>query len=197
VFHNAKAESIPPPALPHDFAIIWDEDHDERVIQVVEEIHKGGRLASFLFFGERKGTFTALLSDEAKPLQEHLHKWVAAIAAEVQGDAWTTAVGVLGDPQAKPINDDEESVELYLRSLARQWRLGLGRWPVPSATPGPRVIVHSMRVWDNQRGEDVVSPTKRTAENIALLGGQSIPGTAEIVPVSALDDQGRYRPPAQ
>jgi hypothetical protein len=51
-----------------------------------------------------------------------------------------------------------------------------------------------MRFWDQRRGEHIVSPTKRMADEIHRLRGEVIEGTAESVPISALDSQGRYRP---
>jgi hypothetical protein len=47
-----------------DFAVIWDEDHDVRVLEPIEEIYRRGLLSSFLMFGERKGSFTAILSSK-------------------------------------------------------------------------------------------------------------------------------------
>jgi hypothetical protein len=55
-----------------DFAVIWDEDHDVRVMEPIEEIYQRGLLSSFLMFGEHRGNFTAILANEvssaAKPL---------------------------------------------------------------------------------------------------------------------------------
>src|SRR5712691_5373222 len=48
-----------------DFAVIWDEDHDVRVFEPIEEIYRRGLLSSFIMFGERKGCFTAVLSARA------------------------------------------------------------------------------------------------------------------------------------
>jgi Bacterial RNA polymerase, alpha chain C terminal domain len=47
-----------------DFAVIWDEDHDTRVLEPIEQIYSRGLLSSFLMFGEQKGCFTAVLSNE-------------------------------------------------------------------------------------------------------------------------------------
>ena len=41
-----------------DFAVIWDEDHDERVMQVIEELYFSGLLGPVRFVGERKGSLT-------------------------------------------------------------------------------------------------------------------------------------------
>jgi hypothetical protein len=42
--------------------VIWDEDHDERVIGVVERMYFAGLLHPVLFVGERKGSLTVVLS---------------------------------------------------------------------------------------------------------------------------------------
>ena len=47
-----------------NFVVVWDEDHDTRVMEPIEEIYQRGLLSSFLMFGERKGCFTAIVSDE-------------------------------------------------------------------------------------------------------------------------------------
>jgi hypothetical protein len=52
--------------------------------------------------------------------------------------------------------------------------------------------VYHFKVWDPQRGENVIQPLKSTAERIKTIGGEIILGTAEEVPFSALDTEGRY-----
>jgi hypothetical protein len=61
VFHDQMGKSAPEGQFA-DFAVIWDEDHDTRVMEPIEEIYRRGLLSSFLAFGERKGFFTAVLS---------------------------------------------------------------------------------------------------------------------------------------
>src|SRR5687767_11217749 len=51
------------PARYHDFAVIWDEDHDDRVIPIIEQVYRIGLLPRFVYFGERKGMLTALLTN--------------------------------------------------------------------------------------------------------------------------------------
>jgi hypothetical protein len=55
-----------------DFAVIWDEDHDLRVMEPVEEIYHRGLLSSFLMFGEHKGSFTAIVSNEVSSFSERI-----------------------------------------------------------------------------------------------------------------------------
>ena len=45
-----------------DFAIIWDEDHDVRVVNAIEEMYFAGLLAPVRFIGERSGRLSVLLA---------------------------------------------------------------------------------------------------------------------------------------
>jgi hypothetical protein len=71
VFHDSMGRPLPD-AHVADFAVIWDEDHDARVIEPIEEIFCRGLLSSFVMFGERKGVFTAIPSKMAIPPIEEL-----------------------------------------------------------------------------------------------------------------------------
>ena len=56
------------------------------------------------------------------------------------------------------------------------------------------VQVHHFKVWNINKGDWEIPPSKRTAESIAELKGHIIPDTAEEVSSLQLDDQGRYFP---
>jgi hypothetical protein len=55
------------------------------------------------------------------------------------------------------------------------------------------IEVHSFKVWDHRAGEMVQPRTKSTAARIALIGGNIIPGTAEWMPPSSVDSEGRAK----
>jgi hypothetical protein len=59
---------------------------------------------------------------------------------------------------------------------------------------GQMATVHSFRAWNQATGEMLTATSKSTAARIKAVGGEIIEGTAERVPVSALDEEGRYRP---
>jgi hypothetical protein len=60
-----------------------------------------------------------------------------------------------------------------------------------------RVAVYSFQVYDAMKGEYAKqAASKRTADDIQRIGGKIIPGTQQIVDSRALDEQGRYMPPA-
>ena len=48
-----------------NFAVIWDEDHDTRVVKVVHTLCFEGLLAPVRLIGERKGRLTVLVAPEA------------------------------------------------------------------------------------------------------------------------------------
>jgi Bacterial RNA polymerase, alpha chain C terminal domain len=64
VFHDPLGKPLPQGQFA-DFAVIWDEDHDVRVMEPIEEIYWRGLLSSFIMFGEHKGCFTAILSNKS------------------------------------------------------------------------------------------------------------------------------------
>src|SRR5262245_57485669 len=61
VFHDPVGKPLPE-GQHTDFALIWDEDHDVRVIEPIEEIYRRRLLSGFLMFGECRGCFTGVLS---------------------------------------------------------------------------------------------------------------------------------------
>lgn len=112
-----------------DFAIIWDEDHDERVIEAIEKVYFAGLLPYFLMFGERKGVFTAVLaSDVIQPvLQADLDRKLNDITRHLEGeDSWLAqAFGLHYPPQNPIIDASAEKVGLYLNNLMMLWELGV------------------------------------------------------------------------
>lgn len=120
----------------HDFAVIWDEDHDERVISVIERLQMAGLMWPVIFIGERKGGLTILADHQAGPLQgpggDYLDR-VQHILSDVNGDSWSADFGTYKrDPAnehrlthpAALINDDDRKVIAYLQAIDVLWSLG-------------------------------------------------------------------------
>jgi len=132
-FHDAAGRVLPEGKL-CDFALIWDEDHDERIIEPIETIYRSGLLASFLFFGERKGSFTAILAEEVRDADRRsfLAARLEKIAEAIETDSWVAYVSSFGNPDNPIISDAADRVELYLSNLKMLWSLGLKAPPGPS-----------------------------------------------------------------
>jgi len=124
VFHDAEGE--PSKGRFHDFAIVWDEDHDKRVLEPIEKIYFAGLLSQFLMFGERQGGFVGVL---ARDMTEDigfidLTDRVKEITHNVAGDAWPPQLLELDSAAGQIIRDEPAKVRLYLRSLQMLWELG-------------------------------------------------------------------------
>jgi hypothetical protein len=55
------------------------------------------------------------------------------------------------------------------------------------------IEVHSFKAWDPEARVMVQPRAKSTAERIAMIGGDIIPGTAEWMPPSSVDSEGRAK----
>ncbi|MEE9985541.1 hypothetical protein [Agrobacterium pusense] len=121
----------------HDFAVIWDEDHDERVIAVAERLYVNGLFAPIQFIGERKGTLTIIVAARFRwsGSEADWKDWcdqVSRLCSDVLGDTWFVDFGEfdksLGSPQqTRPegiISDHEHKVIIYLRNIDSLWNLG-------------------------------------------------------------------------
>jgi hypothetical protein len=110
-----------------DFAVIWDEDHDERVLLPIERLYRSGDLSSFIMFGERKGMFFCQVAPRFNGVRLPVaEKAVAAACVDVGGDYWTSHIS-FGQHNAGGfiINADDRSVGLYLDTIKMLWKLGL------------------------------------------------------------------------
>lgn len=120
----------------HDFAVVWDEDHDTRVIDFVEQLHLHGLLWPIVFIGERKGVLTVLLWQDVDPMRER-SDWYDVVKelAEnaVECDVWSADFGrFYRDPANRQgltnaegiINDSDDLVISYLQTIDVLWQLG-------------------------------------------------------------------------
>jgi hypothetical protein len=176
VFHNRLGKPLTK-GYCVNFAVIWDEDHDTRVMEPIEEIYCRGLLSSFAMFGESKGFFTAILEEHlgrylqapkgrtilgTKERIEFLPTEINAICQSLD-DPWPSKVVGLGSANnpiiAKNplISDDDENVSLYLKNLEMLWRLG----GIGTAEPAALVTANSHRI----------VPLKRPAVDTGIAPG--------------------------
>lgn len=130
--------------LAQDFAVIWDEDHDERVLDVIEAIYLAGLMSPIRFIGERKGELTVIVSakfyfagseDETEDYRKKLQSVVTNSLK--RGDYWSVTLGMfdrepLSPHQTQPktlINDGEDRVITYIRNIDLLWALGTKPFP--------------------------------------------------------------------
>jgi addiction module HigA family antidote len=123
----------------HDFAVIWDEDHDRRIINVVTALQMSGLLWPVLFIGERKGAIT-LVIDPVADLQRYQPHWEDSvrdvIANVIYDDDWRVEVGRwhhsdmarVDECVETMVDDDHIDVWHFLGAVAALWQIGC-RWP--------------------------------------------------------------------
>lgn len=115
-----------------DLAIIWDEDHDERIWSVIERLHAGGLLAPVRFIGERKGCVTVICDPEMDFGSGGFDSYCQLIEQEawtVDGDEWSVEViHGIGGGSAQIIHAPKARVDAYLRGIEASWTLGPSRW---------------------------------------------------------------------
>ncbi|MBR0868529.1 hypothetical protein ACFLEY_05295 [Bradyrhizobium sp. YCK136] len=126
VFHDESRMPLQGGARFHDFAVIWDEDHDERVFQPIERLYRSGDLPSFIIFGERKGMFFGLVAPRfVAGRRAGAEAALRRSCQDVGGDAWSTQLGSEHDPGGVGIiNAEEKKVVLYLSTINMLWALG-------------------------------------------------------------------------
>lgn len=114
------------------FCVVWDEDHDQRIINVAEHLYAMGLLNDVIFIGERKGSLTVVFEDgfitEYDIPQDYIDS-VEAICSSVLeglgGDYWHVEVfTTIEDSNGYLIQDDRQEVIDYLNCLKEQWGLG-------------------------------------------------------------------------
>jgi hypothetical protein len=111
-----------------DFAVIWDQDHDERVIEVVERIYFDGLLAPVRFIGERKGTLSVLLDlTTLKSWSRGQYQRYHAAVNEIgpNDDRWPATVDAVEGLEHSIIHASPQDVAIYLKNIQLLWRLGL------------------------------------------------------------------------
>lgn len=134
------------PAKFRDIAVIWDEDHDLRIITAIERLQRRDLLSHVLFIGERKGAMTVLVDDvfffgkNRYQLGRYLDK-IALEVANIGGDNWQAVLGCFSPSGVNErtnhewiIHDDDHLVQSYLRAIGVRWQLG-AKLAEPSAQP--------------------------------------------------------------
>lgn len=96
---DSKDVTQKPTSTPHihDFCVLWDEDHDERVIHVAESLFSAGLLPGVQFLRESKGTLHIILAaktffevkEPQKVYSDHMHQVIPLL-----DDFWHPEVGM-------------------------------------------------------------------------------------------------------
>lgn len=124
------------------FGIIWDEDHDTRLIPAIENAYMRGILSPVRFIGERKGYLTILLDAEFVAMKEdallgYKETWKEVLEDSVD-DYWEVEIASEWEPHSI-IADRSDAVSTYLKNIQNLWKIGLMKHPsqTPRSTQNP------------------------------------------------------------
>ena len=131
----------------HDFVVIWDDDHDTRIIAVIEEMLMAGILPGVQFISEHKGTLSIIRAAPTYWVDlEEFRAQVSKLSAAT-GDWWVVEVGMI-DTHAGNMRDrhqceflgilgnrDADIAFFFLIDTA--WQLGTKVYPSIDLPPPP------------------------------------------------------------
>lgn len=113
-------------------AVVWDEDHDIRVIDVIERAYMRGLIAPVLYIGERKACLSVVIDQEAySQLQVNLASYTKAwqeICSNVDEDVWSFELMTVDDPDLGIIMASTDKVATYLKNISNLWGLGINSY---------------------------------------------------------------------
>lgn len=143
------------------FAVIWDEDHDTRIIKVLEQAHLKGLIYPVRFIGERKGYLTILVDAEFyarhdKKIKDYESYWRKIVEISID-DCWEVEVSSEWQPSGL-IADNESTVKTYLKNIENLWNLGLQR---PSLPDHSRMVKpKAVTAWDSMKQSQLEMPAE-------------------------------------
>lgn len=108
---------------PHQFAVIWDEDHDIRVINVIDEAVRQKVMQNVLFIGERKGSLSVLLKKETSDKRMKSIAETFSHLGGTQEDSWPTETFRYPDGLKTLIHDSESKIKPYLDHILALWNM--------------------------------------------------------------------------
>jgi hypothetical protein len=108
--------------------VIWDEDHDDRVVQAIEQCYRRRILSSSFGFQEAKGILTGFVAPGLSKCRiSFVESQLNAIAQEeIEDDVWDSMIATVEEPHSISSRLDED-LSLYINNLRMLWRLGPAR----------------------------------------------------------------------
>jgi len=133
-WHSNTLDNYKNPLM-HDFCIIWDEDHDIRIMSVIEKIYEQGLLSPVRFIGERKGGITLIIDADLASLSKSVsHEYesnINEISSDYQlhNDSWSANIGFIKDNKFSGhysgiIQGPHQETDVYLENINNMWKLG-------------------------------------------------------------------------
>lgn len=134
----------------HDFAVIWDEDDDTRIIAVIEEMLMEGLLPGVQFIGEHKGMLTIILAARTYwQLDNDAYIEKVSNLTAAAGDSWSIELGMFDHSRGNLSNlhqcefrnlvGGSDGDIAFMFMLDSAWNLGTKEWDSVGTAPVHRV----------------------------------------------------------
>ncbi|MGH8078000.1 MAG: hypothetical protein ACREPE_11840 [Lysobacter sp.] len=116
--------------------MIWDEDHDTRIIPVIEEMLMAGMLPGVQFIGERKGYITVILAAPTHAIDTEAYaRRITNFTNLLHGDPWTCEIGAFDNMPSSLRTEhqcefgslvyaDAPTAHAFLLTIDQLWGLG-------------------------------------------------------------------------
>ena len=116
------------------FAIIWDEDHDDRIIPVIEAAYLQSLMAPVKFIGERKGHLSVIVDPVfwkfCSNKRDYIQAW-EKLAGSVNDDWWSCEVQSEEEMSESGIIHPRNKMVVYLKNIDNLWSLGVAPYKAP------------------------------------------------------------------
>ncbi len=155
----------------HDFVVIWDDDHDTRIIAVIEEMLMAGILPGVQFISEHKGTLSVILASPtywANDPEEF--KVLVSKLSTAAGDFWVVEVGMIDTTEGNmkvlhqceflEILGSSDADIAFFFLIASAWQLGTKAYPSIDIPPPPPPPLS--RIFHRDRYSMSPSPNRRS-----------------------------------
>lgn len=120
------------------FAVIWDEDHDERIIPVIEAAYMESLMSPVKFIGERKGHLSIIVDSVFWSFCNNKRQYIQAwekLAGSVTDDWWSCEVQPEEDITESGIMHPRNNMVVYLKNIDNLWSLGIAPYKAPYRKP--------------------------------------------------------------
>ena len=120
-------------------AVIWDEDHDERIIPILETAYTQCLIAPVKFVGERKGHLSVIVDSDfwkyCNNKREFTQAW-EKLAGSVGDDWWSCEVQPESEAiESSIIHPGGDKMIVYLKNIDNLWSLGIAPYKAPYRAP--------------------------------------------------------------
>ncbi len=114
----------------HDLCVVWDEDHDERIFELINILHINGLLPAINYIGERKGAVSIIINPNIRRssrqyFEERFFEIFGGETVTLPSDQWHVEFCGEDDLQGSYILGNSTESQLFVFSVNHLWGPGI------------------------------------------------------------------------